>query len=147
MTQTLNKVTLLGNLGADPIIKDLDKNGRKIASLSIATSESWKDKVSGEKKEKTEWHRVVIFNPNYIELIEKYVKKGQKLYIEGSLHTRKWIDDKGQEKYSTEILLQGYNIRMILLSGKSDIKETPTSLLHKEEVKAKSILDDDEIPF
>jgi len=117
MAGSVNKVILIGNLGADPEIRRT-QDGRPIANLRIATSESWRDKNTGERKEKTEWHRVVVFNEGLCKVIEQYVKKGAKLYIEGALQTRKWTDQSGQEKYSTEVVLQGFNSVLTMLDGK-----------------------------
>ena len=118
MAGSVNKVILLGNLGKDPEIRST-QDGREIANLTIATSESWKDKNSGERKEKTEWHRVVIFSEGLVRVAKSYLKKGAKVYIEGALQTRKWTDKDGQEKYSTEIVLQGFNATLTMLDGKS----------------------------
>lgn len=118
MAGSVNKVILIGNVGADPEIRRT-QDGRPIANLRIATSESWRDKNTGERKEKTEWHRVVVFNEGLCKVIEQYVKKGAKLYIEGALQTRKWTDQAGVEKYSTEIVLQGFNSTLTMLDGKS----------------------------
>ena len=112
----LNKVTLIGNLGKDPEIR-LTSNGQEIANFSLATTESWKDKNTGEKKEKTEWHKIVVFNKNLVDLIKNYVKKGSKIYIEGQLQTKKWTDNNGIDKYITEIILQNYNSTLILLNS------------------------------
>src|SRR6266436_8291397 len=114
MAGSVNKVILIGNLGADPEIKRT-QDGRPIANLRIATSESWRDKNSGERKEKTEWHSVVIFNENLAKVAEQYLKKGAKVYIEGQLQTRKWTDQSGVEKYSTEVVLQGFNSTLTML--------------------------------
>jgi single-strand DNA-binding protein len=111
---SVNKVILVGNLGKDPEIRRT-QDGRPIANLSIATSESWRDKATGERKEKTEWHRVVIFNEGLAKIVEQYVKKGSKVYIEGQLQTRKWTDQSGVEKYSTEVVLQGFNSTLQML--------------------------------
>ena len=111
MSGSLNKVILIGNLGNDPEIRSTN-DGREIANFSLATGESQKDKVTGEKKEKTEWHRIVCFNEGLVKVIKEYVKKGTKLYIEGQLQTRKWLDNANQEKYTTEIVLQGYNAKI-----------------------------------
>jgi single-strand DNA-binding protein len=108
MAGSVNKVILVGNLGKDPEIRRT-QDGRPIANLSVATSESWRDKTTGERKEKTEWHRVVIFNEGLCKVAEQYLKKGAKVYIEGQLQTRKWTDQAGVEKYSTEVVLQGFN--------------------------------------
>ena len=118
MAGSVNKVILIGNLGADPEIRRT-QDGRPIANLRIATSESWRDKNTGERREKTEWHRVVVFNEGLCKVIEQYVKKGSKVYIEGALQTRKWTDQSGVEKYSTEIVLQGFNSTLTMLDGKS----------------------------
>jgi single-strand DNA-binding protein len=118
MSGSVNKVILVGNLGADPEIRRTN-DGRPIANLRIATSETWRDKNSGERKEKTEWHRVVIFNEGLCKVVEQYVKKGSKVYIEGALQTRKWTDQSGVEKYSTEVVLQGFNSTLTMLDGRS----------------------------
>ena len=119
MSGSLNKVQIIGRLGADPEIKQM-VNGKNVARLSVATSQSWKDKSSGERKEKTEWHRVVIFNEGLVNIVQQYLKKGANVYLEGQLSTRKWRDEKsGQDKYSTEIVLQGYNSSLTMLGGKS----------------------------
>jgi single-strand DNA-binding protein len=112
---SLNKVMLIGNLGADPEIRST-QSGNKIANLSIATSESWRDKTTGEQREKTEWHRVVIFG-NLAGVVEKYLRKGSKVYLEGQLQTRKWQDQSGQDKYTTEVVLQGFGGKMVMLSS------------------------------
>lgn len=117
MAGSVNKVILIGNVGADPEIRRT-QDGRPIANLRIATSETWRDKNTGERKEKTEWHRVVVFNEGLCKVIEQYVKKGAKLYIEGALQTRKWTDQAGVEKYSTEIVLQGFNSVLTMLDSK-----------------------------
>ena len=118
MAGSVNKVILVGNLGADPEIRRT-QDGRPIANLRVATSESWRDKATGERKEKTEWHRVVIFNEGLCRVAEQYLKKGAKLYIEGQLQTRKWQDQSGQDKYSTEVVLQGFNSVLTMLDGRS----------------------------
>src|ERR1051325_7317144 len=112
-----NKVILIGNLGKDPESRRT-QDGRPIAKLSVATSESWRDKTTGERKEKTEWHRVVIFNEGLCKVVEQYLKKGAKVYIEGALQTRKWTDQSGVEKYSTEVVLQGFNSTLTMLDGR-----------------------------
>jgi single-strand DNA-binding protein len=114
MAGSVNKVILVGNLGADPEIRRT-QDGRPIANLRLATSESWKDKTTGERREKTEWHRVVIFNENLCRIAEQYLKKGSKVYIEGALQTRKWQDQSGQDRYSTEVVLQGFRGELTLL--------------------------------
>jgi len=118
MAGSLNKVLLIGRLGNDPEIKQM-QNGKSVARLSVATSESWKDKNTGEKKEKTEWHRVVIFNEGLVSVVQKYLKKGAQVYIEGQLNTNKYTDSNGQEKYSTQIVLQGYSSSLTMLDGKN----------------------------
>jgi len=152
MAGSLNKVLLIGRLGADPEIKQM-VNGKSIARLSLATSNTWKDKNTGERKEKTEWHRVVIFNEGLIKVVQQYVKKGAQVYIEGQLATRKWTDEKsGQDKYSTEIVLQGYNSTFTILSGKnnqdtalSSGAESKSALPDENNVSSNEL--DDEIPF
>jgi single-strand DNA-binding protein len=114
MAGSVNKVILVGNLGKDPEIRRT-QDGRPIANLSVATSESWRDKATGERKEKTEWHRVVIFNEGLCKIAEQYLKKGAKVYLEGSLQTRKWQDKDGHDKYSTEVVLQGFNSQLTML--------------------------------
>src|SRR3954464_4046400 len=118
MAGSVNKVILVGNLGKDPEIRRT-QDGRPIANLSVATSETWRDKGTGERKEKTEWHRVVIFNEGLCKVAEQYLKKGAKVYIEGQLQTRKWTDQAGVEKYSTEVVLQGFNSSLTMLDGRS----------------------------
>src|SRR5277367_7176779 len=115
MAGSVNKVILVGNLGRDPEIRST-QDGTRIANLSLATSESWRDRNSGERKERTEWHRVVIFNDKLVEVVEKFLKKGSKIYVEGALQTRKWTDQSGAEKYSTEIVLQKFRGELTLLS-------------------------------
>lgn len=144
---SLNKVTLIGNLGKDPEIRTTG-DGKEIANFSIATSETWKDKTTGEKKDKTEWHRVVCFNEGLTRVIKSYVKKGSKIYIEGQLQTRKWTNQEGQEVYTTEVILQNYNSSLILLDSKGE--NTPqgannASVINKPEFKNEEL--DDEIPF
>jgi single-strand DNA-binding protein len=118
MAGSVNKVILVGNLGKDPEIRRT-QDGRPIANLSVATSETWRDKATGERKEKTEWHRVVIFNEGLCKVAEQYLKKGAKIYVEGALQTRKWTDQSGVEKYSTEVVLQGFNSTLTMLDGRS----------------------------
>ena len=152
MAGSLNKVLLIGRLGADPEIKQM-VNGKSVARLSLATSQSWKDKNTGEKKEKTEWHRIVIFNEGLVNVVQQYVKKGAQVYIEGELTTRKWKDEKsGTDKYSTEIVLQGFNSSFKILSSKnnmtqevSDNKPEKSSLPSEEDIPVNDL--DDEIPF
>jgi len=117
MAGSVNKVTLIGNLGRDPEIRTT-QDGTKVANLSVATSEQWRDKNSGERREKTEWHRVVVFNDRLVDVIEKYLKKGATIYLEGALQTRKWTDQSGAEKYTTEIVLQKYRGELTMLGGR-----------------------------
>ncbi len=119
MVSSINKVILVGNLGADPKVSNT-ANGTKIVNLNIATSDVWKDKASGERKERTEWHRVVIFNTQLADIAERYLRKGSKVYLEGQLQTRKWEDGNGQERYTTEIVLQNYAGTLVLLDGRGD---------------------------
>ena len=119
MAGSVNKVILVGNLGRDPEIR-FAQNGNKIGNFSIATSETWRDKSSGERKEKTEWHRIVVFSEGLATITEKYLKKGSKVYIEGALQTRKWTGNDGVEKYTTEIVLQGFNSTLTMLDGRGD---------------------------
>ncbi len=146
MAGSVNKVILVGNLGKDPEVRRMT-SGDPVVNLSIATSESWRDKASGERKEKTEWHRVVIFNKNLADVAEKYLKKGAKVYVEGQLQTRKWTDKDGAEKYSTEVVLQNFRGELTMLDGRNGGEggggrgagETPASFQRDEM--------DDEIPF
>jgi len=152
MSGSLNKVLLIGRLGNDPEIKQM-VNGKSVARLSLATSNTWKDKNTGEKKEKTEWHRVVIFSEGLVKVVEQYVKKGALVYIEGQLTTRKWKDEKaGIDRYSTEVVLQGFNSSFKILSSKNsqieniqDSSNEKSSLPSDENVPANDL--DDEIPF
>jgi len=152
MAGSLNKVLLIGRLGADPEIKQM-VNGKSVARFSLATSNTWKDKNTGEKKEKTEWHRVVIFNEGLVKVVQQYVKKGAQVYIEGQLSTRKWKDEKaGIDKYSTEVILQGFNSSFKILTSKNNQTENlqgdngeKTSLPSAENVPSNDL--DDEIPF
>ena len=149
MAGTLNKVILIGRLGADPDIKQM-VNGKSVARLSLATNQNWKDKNTGEKKEKTEWHRIVIFNEGLVNVVQQYLKKGAQIYVEGQLSTRKWKDEQsGQDKYSTEIIIQGYNSSLVMLGGgnqnsipsqDSKQKSEDTSQVAQNEL-------DDDIPF
>jgi len=118
MAGSVNKVILIGNLGADPEIRQT-QDGRPVANLRVATSESWRDKSSGEKRERTEWHRVVIFSEGLCRIAEQYLRKGSKVYLEGQLQTRKWEDQSGQDRYSTEVVLQGFNSTLTMLDGRS----------------------------
>jgi len=152
MAGSLNKVLLIGRLGADPDIKQM-VNGKSVARLCLATSNTWKDKNTGEKKEKTEWHRVVIFNEGLVNVVQQYVKKGAQVYIEGQLTTRKWKDEKsGLDRYSTEVVLQGFNSSFKILSSKNsqieNFQENDTeksSLPNDKNIPTNDL--DDEIPF
>ena len=150
MAGSLNKVLLIGRLGNDPEIKQM-QNGKSVARLSVATSESWKDKNTGEKKEKTEWHRVVIFNEGLVSVVQKYLKKGAQVYIEGQLNTNKYTDSNGQEKYSTQIVLQGYSSSLTMLDGKNsssgDSKKPEDTQLPSEDMPDISQDPDDKVPF
>lgn len=141
---SVNKVILIGNVGNDPEIRAM-QSGDKVASFSVATSESWKDKTSGEKKEKTEWHRVSVWNQGLVKVIESYVKKGSKVYLEGALETRKWQDKDGQDKYTTEIVLKAYRGELVLLGSK--FAENLAQETIKEEKSFQTAVMPDEIPF
>ncbi len=149
---SINKVILVGNVGSDPEIRSTN-DGREIANFSLATSESWKDKNSGEKKEKTEWHRVVIFSQGLSGIVKNYVKKGTKLYLEGSLQTRKWTDNAGIEKYTTEVVLQNYNSTLQILDNRggasansgSDNGYSSSAKSNNSDINIHD--NDDEIPF
>jgi len=149
MAGSLNKVLLIGRLGADPEIKQM-VNGKSVARLSLATSQTWKDKNTGEKKEKTEWHRIVVFNEGLVNVVQQYLKKGAQVYVEGQLSTRKWKDEQsGQDKYTTEILIQGYNSSLTML-GSSNQNSIPSQdvkqNLDDNKIASQDDLDDD-IPF
>jgi len=117
MAGSVNKVILIGNLGADPEVRSF-QNGGKVCSIRIATSESWKDRTSGERKERTEWHSVSIFSEGLVNVAERYLRKGSKVYIEGQLRTRKWQDQQGQDRYTTEVVLQGFDAKLVMLDGR-----------------------------
>ena len=119
MAGSVNKVILVGNLGADPEVRRMN-SGDAVVNLSVATSESWRDKNSGERRERTEWHRVVIFNENLAKVAEQYLRKGSKIYVEGQLETRKWQDQSGQDRYSTEVVLRPYRSELTMLDGRGD---------------------------
>jgi single-strand DNA-binding protein len=152
MAGSVNKVLLIGRLGADPEIKQM-VNGKSVARLSLATRQSWKDKSSGERKEKTEWHRIVIFNEGLVSIVQQYLKKGANIYVEGALTTRKWKDESsGQDKYSTEVVLQGYNSSLTMLDGKSkneasNLVSENKSALPNDDIQSVNNDLDDEIPF
>lgn len=136
MAGSVNKVVLLGNVGRDPEIRSLN-NGSRVANLSVATSETWRDKQSGERKERTEWHRVTVWGDGLVGVIEKYVSKGSRIYLEGELQTRKWQDQSGADRYSTEVVLNGLGSKLVLLTGDA----------HEPERQAAQQDLDDEIPF
>lgn len=140
MAGSINKATLIGNLGRDPETRTM-QSGDKVVNLSIATSETWKDKKSGERKEKTEWHRIVIFNQGIANVAEKYLSKGSKVYVEGQLETRKWTDSQGIERYSTEVALRPYRGELVMLDSR-DQNQTPS---HQEPQPQDDL--EDEIPF
>ncbi len=149
MAGSLNKVLLIGRLGADPEVKQM-VNGKSVARLSLATSQSWKDKNTGEKKEKTEWHRIVVFNEGLVNVVQQYLKKGAQIYVEGQLSTRKWKDEQsGQDKYSTEILIQGYNSSLTMLGGSN--QNTMSTQDNKQNFDDTNVSNqnelDDDIPF
>jgi single-strand DNA-binding protein len=152
---SVNKVVLVGNLGRDPEIRSTQA-GTRIASLSLATSENWRDKHTGERKERTEWHRVVIFNEKLVEITEKYLRKGAKVYLEGALQTRKWTDNSGQERYTTEVVLQRYRGEIVMLDTKNgrgagdesaDDYAPSNGAAASERRPPAPDLDDDHIPF
>jgi single-strand DNA-binding protein len=144
MAGSLNKVMLIGNLGKDPEIRRT-QDGRAIANLSVATSESWRDKQTGERKEKSEWHRVVIFSEPLCKVAEQYLKKGSKVYVEGQLQTHKWTDKDGVEKYSTEIVLQGFNSALTMLDGRAQGGADETQGATSRKSVAEDL--DDSVPF
>ncbi len=148
MSGSINKVILVGNVGADPEIRRT-QDGRPIVNLRIATSESWRDRNTGERREKTEWHRVVVFNEGLCKVIEQYLKKGATVYIEGALQTRKWTDQSGQERYSTEVVLQGFNSILTMLdsrnSGGERVEQQSGAPVHDETPRSFEM--EDKIPF
>ena len=149
MAGSLNKVLLIGRLGADPEVKQM-VNGKSVARLSLATSQSWKDKNTGEKKEKTEWHRIVVFNEGLVNVVKQYLKKGAQIYVEGQISTRKWKDEQsGQDKYSTEIIIQGYNSSLTMLGGGGSSNITNQENTKSIEDTSQAVQNDldDEIPF
>ena len=143
-----DRVLLIGRLGADPEIKQM-VNGKSVARLSLATSQSWKDKNTGEKKEKTEWHRIVVFNEGLVNVVKQYLKKGAQIYVEGQLTTRKWKDEQsGQDKYSTEIVIQGYNSSLTMLGGNKSENLSQSTAQSIDDGSQSSNTDlDDDIPF
>ena len=153
MAGSINKVTLIGRLGAEPDVRST-QDGRSIVSFSVATSETWKDKNSGEKREKTEWHRVVIFNEGLGKIAQQYLNKGSRVYLEGQLQTRKWEDQSGQEKYTTEVVIQNYNGNLTLLDSRNDnssqnsqIADNKSNFIDTATKTDENIEFDDEIPF
>ena len=157
----VNKVILVGNLGADPEVRTMP-NGNKVVNMSVATSETWRDKNSGERKEKTEWHRIVIFSEGLTKVAEQYLRKGSKVYLEGQLQTRKWTDQQGNDKYSTEVVLQGFNSNLVMLDGKEGGGNRPPPASSPDEYgktttrestqqhpafQSSGFGDDDDIPF
>ena len=154
MVGSINKVILVGNLGADPKVANTS-SGSKIVNLNIATSDSWKDKATGDRKEKTEWHRVVIFNAQLADVADRYLKKGSKVYLEGQLQTRKWEDKDGQEKYTTEVVLQNFGGQLVLLdkagegvpSGGNDVFSGSSGSSWDNSPSATPAALDDDIPF
>jgi single-strand DNA-binding protein len=142
---SVNKVILLGNVGGDPTIRTT-QDGKKIATFSLATSDKWKDKQSGEQRDKTEWHRVVVFSEGLAGIVERYVKKGTKIFVEGSLQTRKWTGNDGVEKYTTEIILQGFNNKLEIIENRKDGEGNSSSSSYDEPHDEVSGIEDD-IPF
>ncbi len=158
MAGSVNKVILVGNLGRDPEVRST-QDGREVCNFPVATSETWRDKNTNERKEKTEWHRVVIFSPGLVTIAKNYLRKGSKIYIEGALQTRKWQDASGAEKYTTEVVLQGFNSTLMMLDNKAggigadnhyedtEISYQPQPAVQKQEAFAMADDIDDEIPF
>jgi single-strand DNA-binding protein len=149
MSGSVNKVILIGNVGKDPELRST-QSGQRIANFSLATSESWTDKQSGDKRERTEWHNIVVFNDGLVGVVEQYVKKGTKLYIEGAVQTRKWHDREGSDRYSTEIVLQQFRGQLVLLGDKPDRQEPQSTYADRRtaEPRHSATADlDDEIPF
>lgn len=144
MVNSINKVILIGNVGRDPEIRTT-QDGKEIASITIATSDSWKDKTSGEKRERTEWHRISVFNEALVNIIKNYVKKGSKLYVEGTLQTRKWVDNSGVERYTTEVVLQGFNAVLLMVDSNKNQDHSQVTSSSVDNFSAEEI--DDEIPF
>ncbi|MDR0555497.1 MAG: single-stranded DNA-binding protein [Holosporaceae bacterium] len=144
MAGSINKAILVGNLGKDPEVRS-SQDGSKVVSFSVATSEYWKDKISGERKEKTEWHRIVVFNPNLAEICEKYLHKGSKVYLEGQLQTRKWQDQTGNDRYVTEVVLSRFRGELALLDSRTDSAGAMESGAEEKNAPASGV--DDDIPF
>ena len=157
MSGSVNKVILLGNLGKDPEIRSMN-SGNKVASFSLATSKRWKDKATQEQKDKTSWHNIVVFGDGLVGIVEKYVRKGSKIYVEGELQTRKWQDQEGKDRYTTEVVLQGYNCNLTLLDSRNNSNNTIENQTDVSQnvsdsdnslssTKTDSSDDDDDIPF
>ena len=146
MAGSVNRVILVGNLGADPEIRNM-QNGNPVCNLRIATSESWRDKSSGERRERTEWHRVIIFNEGLCRVAEQYLKKGAKVYIEGQIQTRKWQDQKGEDRYSTEVVLQGFNSTLTMLDSRNDGGQQDSQQNYSQASGGGGAPIDDSIPF
>ncbi|MBP9752548.1 MAG: single-stranded DNA-binding protein [Proteobacteria bacterium] len=144
MAGSINKVIIIGNLGRDPEIRQA-QDGFKIANFSVATSESWKDKMTGERKERTEWHRIAVMNENLVDVVDKYIKKGTKVYVEGQLQTRKWTDQSGQERYTTEIVLGRYRGELMILDNKTSNMNDGSS--NSDYMPSVSENIDDDVPF
>jgi single-strand DNA-binding protein len=148
MAGSVNKVILVGNLGKDPEVRRMT-SGEPVVNLSVATSDTWRDKASGERKERTEWHRVVIFNENLAKVAEQYLRKGSKVYLEGALQTRKWTDKDGNEKYSTEVVLQRFRGELVMLDARGDSGSVGRERIGSSDAPASFQRDEmeDEIPF
>ena len=155
MVGSVNKVILLGNLGRDPEIRSM-QSGSKMASFSIATSKRWKDRATQEQKEKTSWHNIVVFGDGLVDIVEKYVKKGSKIYVEGELQTRKWQDQEGNDRYTTEVILQGFNSNLTLLDSRSNSQTSENKIDNSSQTNQEQIIEsntgdssdgDDDIPF
>ncbi len=146
MSGSVNKVILIGNLGRDPEVRTM-QNGGKLCNLSLATSDSWKDKQTGERRERTEWNRVVIFDERLVDVAEKYLKKGSKIYLEGELQTRKWTDQSGAEKYTTEVVLQRFRSQLTMLDTRQENAAAPDPQAPTGAEQTAAVELDDEIPF
>ena len=154
MAGSINKVILVGNLGQDPRVSNT-QSGAKVVNFNLATSETWRDKATGERKDRTEWHRVVIFNSGLAETAERYLRKGSKVYLEGSLQTREWEDQNGQKRYTTEVVLQNFNGSLVMLDGRSDgapqggndIYDSSAASAGWDATPSSSDVADDDIPF
>ena len=155
MVGSVNKVILLGNLGRDPEVRSM-QSGSKMASFSLATSKRWKDRATQEQKEKTSWHNIVVFGDGLVDIVEKYVKKGSKIYIEGELQTRKWQDQDGNDKYTTEVILQGFNSNLTLLDSRSNSQTSENKIDNSSQMNQEQSIEsntgdssdgDDDIPF